>query len=180
MRSGTPHSKAEQPLLQRRRVKLSDQLPITIKVLTGQGAIDDVTLAFSHDGNFWCELYSRDLFPDEYKTIIEWFQQYANKTPISTTSLRLNFTPIPPFTAKALQAVSSVPFGTTKAYSEIAELIGSPKAMRAVGGACHHNPFPIIIPCHRIVAKQLNGAKPSIGGFAYSTQMKQNLLDFEK
>ncbi|MCB1108783.1 MAG: MGMT family protein [Chlamydiia bacterium] len=154
-------------------MKLSANLPLTIKVLTGQGAIDDVTLAFSNDQNFWCELYGRDLYPDQEDIIIDWLQHYANKTPISAALLRLNFTPIPPFTANALTAVGKVPFGSTQTYSDIAQTVGSPKAMRAIGCACHHNPFPVIIPCHRIVNKQ------GIGGFAYPLEIKQLLLDFE-
>ncbi len=173
MRTRTSHSQTEPPLFKRLRVKLRAGVPLSIKVITCQGAIDDVTLAFSHDENMWCEIYGREIYPNQEDTILTWFQSFADKKPISTQNLRLNFEPLPPFTASALKAISAVPFGGTETYSGIAAAINNPKAVRAIGGACHHNPFPLIIPCHRIVSKQ------DIGGFAYSLKMKQLLLDFE-
>ncbi|GHU08321.1 methylated-DNA--protein-cysteine methyltransferase [Alphaproteobacteria bacterium] len=69
--------------------------------------------------------------------------------------------------------MSKIPYGQTRTYTEIAVAIGRPKAVRAVGTACGKNPFPIIIPCHRVVAK--NG----LGGYLYGLEMKKQLLDLE-
>ena len=67
-----------------------------------------------------------------------------------------------------------VPFGQTASYKEIAERIGRPKAMRAVGQANHRNPIPIIIPCHRII-----GANGHLVGFGGGLDMKRFLLSHE-
>ena len=58
------------------------------------------------------------------------------------------------------QAVIAIPYGQTRAYSQIAAQIGRPKAARAVGGANASNPIPIIIPCHRLI-----GADGSLRGY---------------
>ena len=67
-----------------------------------------------------------------------------------------------------------VPFGKTASYKEIAEKIGKPKAMRAVGQANHRNPIPIIIPCHRII-----GANGHLVGFGGGLDKKRFLLSHE-
>lgn len=67
-----------------------------------------------------------------------------------------------------------VPYGQTISYTELAARSGYPKAMRAVGSACGKNPVPIIVPCHRIVAKD-----GGLGGFAWGLPVKQRLLALE-
>ncbi|MBN1832711.1 MAG: methylated-DNA--[protein]-cysteine S-methyltransferase, partial [Deltaproteobacteria bacterium] len=67
-----------------------------------------------------------------------------------------------------------VPFGQTASYKEIAEKIGKPQAMRAVGQANHRNPIPIIIPCHRII-----GANGHLVGFGGGLDKKRFLLSHE-
>ena len=47
--------------------------------------------------------------------------------------------------------LGQIGYGTTRSYRDVAELVGSPKAIRAVGSACATNPLPIIVPCHRVV-----------------------------
>ena len=78
------------------------------------------------------------------------------------------------FRILALKEVEKIPFGQTKSYCEIAELIGKPKAVRAVGTANATNPLPIVIPCHRVIAK--NGG---LGGYRGGLDMKIKLLEFE-
>ena len=68
-----------------------------------------------------------------------------------------------------------IPYGQTKSYQEIANNIGKPHAQRAVGLACNRNPILILIPCHRVIAK--NG---KLSGFALGTDVKQQLLNLEK
>ena len=76
------------------------------------------------------------------------------------------------FTRRVLVETRKIEYGTTITYSELARRIGS-RAVRAVGGALSRNPVPIIIPCHRVVAK--NG----IGGFSYGVDLKIKLIEFE-
>ncbi len=68
-----------------------------------------------------------------------------------------------------------IPFGTTKTYKQIAEYIGKPKAVRAVGGAINKNPLAIIVPCHRVI-----GAGGSLVGYYGGLEKKKQLLIHEK
>lgn len=84
----------------------------------------------------------------------------------------------PPFHAEGTEFQKSVwremrkiAGGKTKSYGEIAEAIGKPKAMRAVGGACGANPIPVFVPCHRVLA-----ANKKIGGFSGGREWKRKLL----
>lgn len=70
--------------------------------------------------------------------------------------------------------MSSIPYGETMTYGQIAEAIGRPGGSRAVGGACNKNALPIIVPCHRVV-----GSKGLIG-FAGGLDKKEFLLGLEK
>lgn len=77
------------------------------------------------------------------------------------------------FRMAVLEAISDIPFGETRHYSDIAELVGSPRAYRAVGTACAENPVPLIIPCHRVVPMT------GIGKYAGGVSLKKRLLDME-
>ncbi|MBF5060010.1 methylated-DNA--[protein]-cysteine S-methyltransferase [Candidatus Neptunochlamydia vexilliferae] len=101
-----------------------------------------------------------------------WISAYLNRE--KGPELPLDFSSLTPFTIKGLQAIRSVPIGEVASYGEIAALAGSAKGARAIGNVCNKNPFPLVIPCHRII--QGDG---TIGGFAYSLKLKQALLDFE-
>ena len=68
-----------------------------------------------------------------------------------------------------------VEFSETASYSDIAARIGRPNSQRAVGGANHRNPLPIIVPCHRIIGK-----KKSLVGYAFGLECKAWLLGHEK
>lgn len=68
-----------------------------------------------------------------------------------------------------------IPSGETRTYAWVAEKIGKPKAVRAVAQALKHNPWPLIIPCHRVVAS--NG---KLGGYAYGVKLKRLFLSLEK
>ena len=78
------------------------------------------------------------------------------------------------FRIKALQAISSTPYAHTTTYKNIAEQIHSPRAYRAIGNACHANPLPLIIPCHRVLASH------HLGGYALGKEAKIFLLNLEK
>lgn len=77
-----------------------------------------------------------------------------------------------PFTQEVLEETRKIGYGKTIPYSELAKNIGC-RGARAVGGALARNPIPIIIPCHRIVAK--NG----IGGYSAGVDIKTRLLELE-
>ncbi|OAH57403.1 MULTISPECIES: methylated-DNA--[protein]-cysteine S-methyltransferase [Bacillaceae] len=79
-----------------------------------------------------------------------------------------------PFQEEIWEALKQIPYGKTYSYSDIAELIQRPTAVRAVGTAIGANPVLITVPCHRVIGK--NGA---ITGYRGGTEMKQYLLQLE-
>jgi methylated-DNA-[protein]-cysteine S-methyltransferase len=72
-------------------------------------------------------------------------------------------------------ALSRIPYGETVSYSQLAEKVGFPRAVRAVASACGANPLPLVIPCHRVVAKDGTLGGFSLGGIA----IKDKLLALE-
>jgi methylated-DNA-[protein]-cysteine S-methyltransferase len=79
-----------------------------------------------------------------------------------------------PFQRSVWHALLSIPFGETRTYGQIANLIGSPAAVRAVGAANSRNPVSIVAPCHRVI-----GADGTLTGFAGGLQAKAQLLALE-
>jgi O-6-methylguanine DNA methyltransferase len=67
-----------------------------------------------------------------------------------------------------------IPYGETRSYKWLAESVGRPAAVRAVGQALGKNPLPIVIPCHRIVE-----SGGSLGGYSGGIDIKRRLLDLE-
>lgn len=79
-----------------------------------------------------------------------------------------------PFQREVWAALRTIPYGRTVCYRDVAEQIGRPSAVRAVGNANGRNPIPIIIPCHRVVA-----ADGSLGGYSLGLDLKRKLLELE-
>ena len=79
-----------------------------------------------------------------------------------------------PFQRKVLEVVKTILSGETRSYKWVAERIGNPKAARAVGQALKKNPYPGIIPCHRVIRS--NG---KLGGYSKGMQKKRKLLKKE-
>lgn len=105
------------------------------------------------------------------KSLEPWVDAYLQGTHLPL-QLPLNF---PPFTKRVLESLLTIPFGQTFSYKQLATHLGNEKAARAVGSACHNNPLPLLIPCHRIIS-----AHHKIGGFALHLEIKRRLLQFEK
>jgi methylated-DNA-[protein]-cysteine S-methyltransferase len=66
-------------------------------------------------------------------------------------AVRLDMGYVAPFNARVYETTRSIPPGQTRTYGEIARAVGKPDAARAVGQALGRNPFPIIVPCHRVI-----------------------------
>jgi len=79
-----------------------------------------------------------------------------------------------PFQRKVLEVVKTIPYGETKSYKWVAERVGNPKAAQAVGQALKKNPYPVIIPCHRVIRSD-----GKLGGYSKGTQKKRRLLKEE-
>ena len=78
------------------------------------------------------------------------------------------------FRATVLRHLSDIEYGHTASYAMVAQLAGSPKAVRAVGSACATNPLPVIVPCHRVVKSD-----GSMGGYLGGLEAKATLLQLE-
>ena len=88
--------------------------------------------------------------------------------------LLLNLSKLTDFSAKVLKQACKIPRGKVATYSGLAEKIGVKGAARAVGTVLANNPFPLIMPCHRVVR-----ADGSLGGFGGGLAMKRELLTKE-
>jgi methylated-DNA-[protein]-cysteine S-methyltransferase len=71
------------------------------------------------------------------------------------------------------RVLRSLPYGSVATYRRVAELAGRPRAARAVGNANHANPWPVIVPCHRVVASD------GLGGYGGGEDVKRYLLALE-
>lgn len=78
------------------------------------------------------------------------------------------------FTARVLEAARSIPFGSLTTYGDLARQLGCPDSSRAVGQALGRNPIPIVVPCHRVVARGGH-----LGGFTGGIHRKRALLTHE-
>lgn len=72
------------------------------------------------------------------------------------------------------RTLCNIPYGETKSYKWLADLVGCPNGFRAVGQANGKNPIPIIIPCHRVI-----NSDGSIGGYSGGIEIKKRLLEIE-
>jgi len=79
------------------------------------------------------------------------------------------------FQKKVWQALTTIPYGQTWSYQDLANAIGNPKAVRAVGLANGKNPVSIVVPCHRVIGK--NG---KLTGYAGGVERKAQLLELER
>jgi O-6-methylguanine DNA methyltransferase len=82
---------------------------------------------------------------------------------------------VTPFAKKVYKTVSSIPLGEVRSYKWVANKAGRPGASRAVGQILKRNPFPLIIPCHRVI-----NASGRLGGYRWGKRAKQRLLKLEK
>lgn len=79
------------------------------------------------------------------------------------------------FQKQVWEALLRIPYGETRSYKQIAEVIGNPKAVRAVGMANNRNPLLIVVPCHRVI-----GADGKLVGYGAGIEKKEFLLRLEK
>lgn len=78
------------------------------------------------------------------------------------------------FQQQVWAALREIALGQTRSYRQVAQAIGRPRAVRAVGGACGANPVPVLIPCHRVLA-----SGGGLGGFGGGLDWKRSLLQRE-
>jgi methylated-DNA-[protein]-cysteine S-methyltransferase len=113
-------------------------------------------------------IYNEKPFTDARRQLQEYF---AGERKEFDLALQLTGTE---FQVRVLEELQRIPYGETTSYADIAERIGRPKAMRAVGAANGRNPIPIIVPCHRVI-----GSSGDLTGFGGGLDTKEALLRLE-
>ncbi len=113
-------------------------------------------------------IYSEKPFKDAREQLQAYFD---GKLQSFDLTLRPNGTE---FQLRVLEELQKIPYGSTTSYGDIAQRIGKPKAVRAVGAANGRNPIPIIIPCHRVI-----GSTGKMTGFGGGIPTKETLLRLE-
>jgi len=114
------------------------------------------------------------LSPDRFKELIKRLKAYLSGHRVSFPN-ELDLSSATPFQREVWQTTRLIPYGETRSYSWLAEKIGKPRAVRAIGQALAGNPLPIIIPCHRVISS--NG---KLGGYSGGLETKRRLLHLEK
>jgi len=89
-------------------------------------------------------------------------------------SSKISMDHLPSFTKRVLEAVMDIPHGFVSTYGGVASALAKKDAARAVGNAMARNPFPLIVPCHRVVCSDL-----TLGGYGYGLKLKKLLLERE-
>lgn len=109
---------------------------------------------------------------DLIKSCVEELEQYF-KGELKEFTIPISFKGTE-FQESVWNALLNIPYGETRSYQDIAEIVGSKKAVRAVGGANNKNPLMILIPCHRIIGKD-----GKLVGFGGGLELKSELLNLE-
>lgn len=111
---------------------------------------------------------------DELNGLAGRLRRYARGEPVAFADA-LDFEGVSPFLRAVWEATREIPRGQTCSYGELAARAGRPDAARAVGQAMARNPWPIIVPCHRVVASD-----GGLGGYGGGLDMKERLLRLER
>lgn len=114
--------------------------------------------------------------PKEFQNLVRRIQRFLSGKPVDFQDVPLRLAEMSPFRLRVTQECRRLGRGETISYGELAARAGSPRAARAVGSIMARNPFPLIVPCHRVVGGN------SLGGFSSPTglQMKRYLLRLEQ
>ena len=91
------------------------------------------------------------------------------------TAVPVDLLSVSPFQRRVLEAARDISRGQTRPYGWVAEKIGQPRAVRAVGTALARNPVPLVVPCHRVVK-----ADGSVGNYIFGMAAKERLLSIEE
>ncbi|TGC08926.1 methylated-DNA--[protein]-cysteine S-methyltransferase [Methanolobus halotolerans] len=111
-------------------------------------------------------------------TVFQDILRYFSGEKVDFSDHELDLSELTEFQRKVLTETRKIPYGHTITYAELACRIGKEDAVRAVGGALARNPYPVVIPCHRIVSSS------GVGGFCGETcgakvEFKREMLEME-
>ena len=135
----------------------------------GFSSPDELYTCFSED-------HFKVLSPSPFEVRLQReLQQYASGTEVDFEHVDLFVETMTDFQESVTRACRLIAYGTTLSYGQVATMAGSPGAARAVGSVMSKNPFPLLVPCHRVTGST------KLGGFsaAEGTAMKRRLLELE-
>lgn len=114
--------------------------------------------------------------PARIAELVDMLYRYADGDEVDFSEVVLSLEHLTPFGRRVVAACRAIPWGQTKSYGELAAACGSPGAARAVGSVMAKNRFPLIVPCHRVLA-----AGGELGGYSApdGLTMKRRLLAME-
>lgn len=148
--------------------------PIKAQLFVNEKGITKVNLfsGMTFEG-FEYEIIENRPAPHVIRLVEKWIEAYCKgKQP--KIALPIVLEGLPPYTTRVLSILRDLPLGVTLTYKELAEVTDNPFGARAVGNACARNPCPLVIPCHRVLAKG-----GDLGGFSAGIDLKRHLLNFE-
>ena len=115
---------------------------------------------------------SKGVAPKPVADAVQQLQEYFAGTR-RTFTVKLATSPATDFQNDVWGALRKIPYGQVRTYGEVADSVGRVRAHRAVGNANHANPWPIVVPCHRVVSTE------GLGGYGGGGHVKRYLLDLE-
>ena len=144
--------------------------------LTLVADVDDVLLGVYMDGHRPAprpERLGHDVPPSMFAEVVRQLDEYfAGRRRAFDLETRAVGTP---FQRAIWDALAAVPYGSTVSYGELADAIGRPAAVRAVGAAVGRNPLTVVVPCHRVI-----GTDGALTGYAGGLDRKRFLLALER
>lgn len=141
--------------------------PLALEIVWQDGLVASLHLA-------WGEGRERRVTTDSGAALEAALSRFvAGEAPV-WPHLPLRWQGLSPFARRVLEELTRVPYGQKVSYGWLAARAGNPKAARAVGRIMAHNPFPMLVPCHRVV-----GANGALVGFGPGLEMKTYLLACE-
>lgn len=139
-----------------------------VSIAEENGEITELNLPNGLNKNTGHTLYESNILKEANKQLQEYFKNERKNFSLPLSPKGANFM------RKVWTALEKIPYGETRSYKDIAEVIGHNKAYRAVGMANNRNPIPIFIPCHRVI-----GANKSLVGYGGGLDIKKYLLNLE-
>jgi methylated-DNA-[protein]-cysteine S-methyltransferase len=172
-------------------------LELEARTVVGAGAADFVAPADSPYGGLWVAwstsgftaltLASVTVTSDDFMALHRRASYAAARLPADladalervlihgdTVGAPVDLRGVAPFQTSVLSACATIPPGAVRPYGWIAEAIGNPGSVRAVGTALARNPLPLVVPCHRVVRSD-----GSIGNYAFGSDMKREIVERE-
>jgi methylated-DNA-[protein]-cysteine S-methyltransferase len=111
--------------------------------------------------------------PTQLAALVRMLRRYAQGEDVAF-DVPLDGSRLTPFQRRVYRLAQAIPRGTTRTYGDLAREAGSPGAARAVGQCMARNPWPILVPCHRVV-----GSRGQLTGFGGGLALKRRLLEME-